>query len=569
MAIRKFRKKMKLITIVITLAFLVSSVALYIMTQMSYTSTKNYAFKLNGEKVALESIARTKYMLSRDIKEQVDESIYETLAVDQTIDEELTQQLADELKIKVSGKDIDAEYDKLAANFEDKEQFKRMISAQGFTKASLKKEIGKNLKKIKVMESFITNVNVTDEEILKVYEDNKYSMFKGETFENIKEKIREALIQRKGNENFIKALEEKKANMKISDVREQISPYMEKEKLTKDGITFTNVDYNEIYLQVIQNGVSLEEADKQAESFLETQTKIFSLATKYGIEIPKNLPNTYKANVLYEKVMENLKNNVKYTEENLKKFFNENRAIYDTQASADSYIAEYKLEPSILDKAEARKSAENILKGLTKENFATVAKNKSECPSAQNGGDLGKFKKNMMVPEFSEAVFKGKVGEIYPEIVETVYGAHIIYVAEKNEDEEIAKASHILIKYKVSDETIKEAEKDIENTLATLTKGDVKFEELPKDRYVINSLYSGITTTGYIPDLTFDKTLSDEIYKMPIGKAGSIKIGEKIYLFKKVKEIKYKEAKFEDVKENVTKDYITIKASEELKQALK
>ena len=74
---------------------------------------------------------------------------------------------------------------------------------------------------------------------------------------------------------------------------------------------------------------------------------------------------------------------------------------------------------------------------------------KSQDPgSKESGGDLGEFAKGDMVPKFDKVVFeKAEVGKIYPEIVETSFGYHIIKVKEKRteEDQELAQASHILI----------------------------------------------------------------------------------------------------------------------------
>ncbi len=65
------------------------------------------------------------------------------------------------------------------------------------------------------------------------------------------------------------------------------------------------------------------------------------------------------------------------------------------------------------------------------EDWATVAAEVSTDPGSKDkGGDLGWFGKNMMVPEFEEAAFNLKVGEI-SEPIETVHGFHIIQVLGK------------------------------------------------------------------------------------------------------------------------------------------
>src|SRR5271170_4272061 len=72
---------------------------------------------------------------------------------------------------------------------------------------------------------------------------------------------------------------------------------------------------------------------------------------------------------------------------------------------------------------EAKKALARVKGG---EDFAKVATELSKDPSG-NGGDLGWFTKDRMVPEFSDAAFKLKEGEI-SEPVKTQFGWHIIKI---------------------------------------------------------------------------------------------------------------------------------------------
>jgi peptidyl-prolyl cis-trans isomerase C len=62
--------------------------------------------------------------------------------------------------------------------------------------------------------------------------------------------------------------------------------------------------------------------------------------------------------------------------------------------------------------------------------FATLAMQKSKDPGAADGGDLGYFTKDQMVPEFAEAAFKLDKGQI-SDPVKTQFGWHIIRIEDK------------------------------------------------------------------------------------------------------------------------------------------
>ncbi|MCX7718925.1 MAG: peptidylprolyl isomerase [Candidatus Sumerlaeaceae bacterium] len=63
------------------------------------------------------------------------------------------------------------------------------------------------------------------------------------------------------------------------------------------------------------------------------------------------------------------------------------------------------------------------------EKFHRLAKRFSQCPSGRDGGDLGFFKRGMMVPEFEEVAFGSAIGKV-SQPVKTQFGYHLILVTE-------------------------------------------------------------------------------------------------------------------------------------------
>ena len=77
--------------------------------------------------------------------------------------------------------------------------------------------------------------------------------------------------------------------------------------------------------------------------------------------------------------------------------------------------------------AEAKEIEAQLKKGA---DFAELAKKKSKDPGAAQGGDLGYFTKDQMVPEFAAAAFKLEKGQI-SDPVKTQFGWHVIKLEDK------------------------------------------------------------------------------------------------------------------------------------------
>jgi len=74
-------------------------------------------------------------------------------------------------------------------------------------------------------------------------------------------------------------------------------------------------------------------------------------------------------------------------------------------------------------RALAQKLHDDIV--LRKADMAALAKQHSDCPSAPEGGELGRFTRGELVPEFESAMFALSVGQV-SDVVETPFGYHVI-----------------------------------------------------------------------------------------------------------------------------------------------
>ena len=92
----------------------------------------------------------------------------------------------------------------------------------------------------------------------------------------------------------------------------------------------------------------------------------------------------------------------------------------------------FQVTPSV-NIVEIRARAEQTLNGLLREpeRFEAVAREMSNCPSGQHGGNLGQIGRGDTVPEFEKALFRLGPTGLLPELVKTRHGFHIVAVDQR------------------------------------------------------------------------------------------------------------------------------------------
>jgi peptidyl-prolyl cis-trans isomerase C len=121
------------------------------------------------------------------------------------------------------------------------------------------------------------------------------------------------------------------------------------------------------------------------------------------------------------------------TDAQVREFYDKNPDKFkqDEQARASHILFRVDEKATDADKKKVRAQADSVLKQAKGgADFAELAKKYSADGSAQQGGDLGFFTKDAMVPAFSDAAFAMQPGQI-SDVVTTQFGYHIIKVTER------------------------------------------------------------------------------------------------------------------------------------------
>jgi peptidyl-prolyl cis-trans isomerase C len=191
------------------------------------------------------------------------------------------------------------------------------------------------------------------------------------------------------------------------------------------------------------SSVEIKDADLEAElGRVKTQfpsEDVFKAEMAKAGETDSSFRDTVKKMMQQQKWMEQqIGDQAKVADEDIKKFYEENKKEFEHPelVRASHILIRVPEDADEKTVAEKKKAADAALARVAnkKEDFTAVAKEVSEEPGAkESGGDLNFFPKDRMVPEFANAAFAMKKGEISKEPVRTKFGWHVINVTDRKD----------------------------------------------------------------------------------------------------------------------------------------
>jgi foldase protein PrsA len=196
----------------------------------------------------------------------------------------------------------------------------------------------------------------------------------------------------------------------LKDVKEKVLEAMISDKLILQQAKKDNV--------ALQEG-EFEQAISDLEQYHGGKDALETYLKQQGFD-RESFETLVQEQLIMNHFKEKLTSHIKVTDEEVKKYYDDNKAMFELPAP------EIRASHILVDtESEAKRLLAEIKNGA---DFDELAKEHSKDPGSKElRGDLGYFAKGKMVPEFERAAFALKPGEI-SDVVKSEHGYHIIKV---------------------------------------------------------------------------------------------------------------------------------------------
>ncbi|KQC09985.1 MAG: hypothetical protein APR54_03385 [Candidatus Cloacimonas sp. SDB] len=247
-----------------------------------------------------------------------------------------------------------------------------------------------------------------------------------------------------------------------------------------------------------------------------------------------------------------IKTKVHITEAEIEEYFNEHQSEIPLKPAHDQIgmiIREIKVSKDTREKAlkEMNRIKDSLDEG---EDFSSILNHLSDFGENISGGDLGFFGKGKMIKSFEEAAFSLRPGEV-SEIVETMFGFHIIKMEERRDDE--IRVTHILKELEITEEDILRTKELMDIILEKLRAGE-DFHKLAREYSEDDSsAVQGGIIGEFVPE-EYPELFKEYLNKLDYGEYSDIiREGNNYYILKKIRKIDEQPYTYEEIYDRLKK----------------
>lgn len=300
----------------------------------------------------------------------------------------------------------------------------------------------------------------------------------------------------------------------------------------------------------------IKPSGEEIKSFFEAHKEEYKTEPKIKVRYLHFAPEAYTSKI-------------SITDEDVTEYYRENQEEFKTPATVEARHILIRVDrnagPDAVEKA--RVKAQDILNMAVKEgDFAKLAKQYSECPSKDKGGDLGQFTRESMVKPFADKAFSMKAGEI-SDPVRTQFGWHLIKVEKVNEETILSRdeASPGIRQKLISDKTRNLAYDEAVAVYDASVDGD----DLVKTASARNLK---LLTTDFFTRKGPDKGVKNPLqfasaaFNLSVMEISDIQeLGDGYYILQVIEKIAGKVPELKEVEEQVVADLIKVKQNQKAK----
>ena len=340
-------------------------------------------------------------------------------------------------------------------------------------------------------------------------------------------------------------------------VRKQIlSQMVDEELLVQQAERDTTIKVTE---QEVQDAVeqTVQNVRKQFTSIMEFQSQLRAAGFVSEEEWRRWLADQQRRSIEQQRLIEDLKQKGKLrpippSEAEMHEFWEANRASQPKRPAAISFrqIVIVPKPDSVAD-LKAYQLAESLVVALRRgASFPDYAKKYSaDSASREQGGELGWFRRGVMVKQFEDVAFRLKPGVI-SDVVRTEFGFHIIQVERAQPAEILAR--HILIQPTISPAQIAIAKGKADSVHDALTHG-AQFDSLARRYADANEpkLADALPVSQLPPD--YIKTIGNDSVPglKPVFEVGEGTSRPRFVVFELTKRLPEGELSFDEVKDRI------------------